>query len=71
MEHELLVLEFPPRPDREPEPNLFIDTKFNYWNLPVKAKVLLVSNVPKVRIKESIGTAKINNSTGIVSYNLW
>jgi hypothetical protein len=47
-EHELLVYIHPPRPDREPEPNIFIDSKFNYWNLPAKARVLLVSNVPKV-----------------------
>ena len=36
------------REGREPELNLFIDPKFRYWNLPAKAKVLLVSNVPQV-----------------------
>jgi len=46
-EHELLVYTYPPRPDREPEPNIFIDAKFNYWNLSANARVLLVSNVPK------------------------
>ena len=51
-EHELLVWDNPPRPDREPEPNIFVDSKFNYWNLPVKARVLLVSNVPKVTLVE-------------------
>ena len=39
-----------PREGREPELNLFIDKRFNYWNLPVKAKVLLVSNVPQVQM---------------------
>jgi hypothetical protein len=47
-EHQLLVFTYPPRPDREPEPNIFIDRQFNYWNLPANARVLLVSNVPKV-----------------------
>lgn len=37
-----------PREGREPELNLYIDNKFNYWNLPVKARVLLVSNIPQV-----------------------
>ena len=37
-----------PREGREPELNIFIDKRFNVWNLPVKAKVLLVSNVPQV-----------------------
>jgi len=36
-----------PREGREPELSLFIDKKFNYWNLPVKAKVLLISNIPQ------------------------
>lgn len=36
-----------PREGREPELNLFIDKKFNYWNLPSKAKVLLISNIPQ------------------------
>jgi len=36
-----------PREGREPELNIFIDKRFNYWNLPVKAKVLLISNVPQ------------------------
>jgi len=36
-----------PREGREPELNLFIDKKFNYWNLPIKARVLLVSNIPQ------------------------
>ena len=40
-----------PREGREPELNIFIDKRFNYWNLPEKAKVLLVSNVPQVRVK--------------------
>ena len=39
-----------PRENREPGLNIFIDQKFNYWNLPVKAKVLLISNVPQVKI---------------------
>ena len=38
-----------PREGREPELNIFIDKRFNYWNLPVKAKVILVSNLPQVR----------------------
>eukprot|EP00092_Neocalanus_flemingeri_P031323 GFUD01034019.1.p1 GENE.GFUD01034019.1~~GFUD01034019.1.p1 ORF type:complete len:258 (-),score=75.84 GFUD01034019.1:148-921(-) len=29
------------------EPNVYIDSKFNYWNLPTKARVLLISNVPQ------------------------
>lgn len=37
-----------PREGREPGLNIFIDPKFNYWNLPVKARVLLISNVPQV-----------------------
>ena len=37
-----------PREGREPELNIFIDKRFNYWNLPVKAKVILVSNLPQV-----------------------
>ena len=37
-----------PREGREPELNIFIDRKFNYWNLPVKARVILVSNIPQV-----------------------
>lgn len=37
-----------PREGREPELNLFIDKRFNFWNLPVKAKVILVSNIPQV-----------------------
>lgn len=36
-----------PREGREPELNLYIDKKFNYWNLPTKARVLLISNVPQ------------------------
>ena len=40
-----------PREGREPELNLFIDKKFNYWNLPIKARVLLVSNIPQVTLK--------------------
>merc|ERR1712048_243325 len=36
-----------PREGREPELNIFIDKKFNYWNLPVKAKTVLLSNVPQ------------------------
>jgi len=39
---------FKPREGREPELNLYIDRKFNFWNLPVKARVLLVSNVPQI-----------------------
>jgi len=35
------------RVGREPELSLFTDPKFRYWNLPAKAKVLLVSNLPK------------------------
>ena len=35
-----------PREGREPELNIFIDQKFNIWNLPDKARVLLVSNLP-------------------------
>ena len=35
-----------PREGREPELNIFIDPKFNVWNMPAKAKVLLVSNLP-------------------------
>ena len=38
-----------PRDGREPELNLYIDKKFNFWNLPTKARVLLISNVPQVR----------------------
>ena len=37
-----------PREGREPELNIFIDQKFNVWNLPDKAKVVLVSNLPQV-----------------------
>ena len=37
-----------PREGREPELNIFIDKRFNVWNLPVKAKVLLASNLPQV-----------------------
>ena len=37
-----------PREGREPPLNIYIDPKFNYWNLPVKARVLLISNVPQV-----------------------
>ena len=37
-----------PREGREPELNLFIDKRFNFWNLPVKAKVILVSDIPQV-----------------------
>ena len=37
-----------PREGREPELNIFIDQKFNIWNLPSKAKVVLVSNLPEV-----------------------
>jgi len=37
-----------PRQGREPELNIYIDNKFNYWNLPSKAKVLLISNIPQV-----------------------
>ena len=40
-----------PRVGREPELNLFIDNKFNVWNLPDKAKVVLVSNLPQVVIQ--------------------
>jgi len=36
-----------PREGREPELNIFIDKRFNYWNLPTKARVLLISNVPQ------------------------
>ena len=36
-----------PREGREPPLNIHIDQSFNYWNLPVKARVLLVSNVPQ------------------------
>jgi len=36
-----------PREGREPPLNIYIDPKFNYWNLPVKARVLLISNVPQ------------------------
>jgi len=36
-----------PREGREPELNLYIDKRFNYWNLPTKARVLLISNVPQ------------------------
>lgn len=36
-----------PREGREPELNIFIDKRFNFWNLPVKAKVILVSNLPQ------------------------
>ena len=36
------------REGREPELILCTDPKFRYWNLPAKAKVLLVSNVPEV-----------------------
>ena len=43
-----------PREGREPPLNIYIDPKFNYWNLPVKARVLLISNVPQV----SFSTAK-------------
>ena len=42
-----------PRENREAMLDIYIDQKFNYWNLPVKAKVLLISNVPQV-IKWSI-----------------
>ena len=35
-----------PREGREEAPPLFVDAKFNVWNLPCKAKVLLVSNIP-------------------------
>lgn len=43
-----------PREGREPELNIFIDKRFNFWNLPVKAKVILVSNLPQViNIKKS------------------
>ena len=38
-----------PRDGREPELNIYIDKKFNFWNLPTKARVLLISNVPQVR----------------------
>ena len=38
-----------PREGREPGLNIFIDQRFNYWNLPVKARVLLISNVPQVK----------------------
>ena len=37
-----------PRDGREPELNIFINKKFNFWNLPTKARVLLISNVPQV-----------------------
>jgi len=36
-----------PREGREPGLDIFIDNQFNYWNLPVKARVLLISNVPQ------------------------
>jgi len=35
------------REGREPELALFVDPRFRYWNLPAKARVLLVSNVPQ------------------------
>jgi len=35
------------REGREPELDLYIDKRFNYWNLPTKARVLLISNVPQ------------------------
>ena len=38
------------RVGREPELSLFTDPKFRYWNLPAKAKFLLVSNLPKVQL---------------------
>ena len=38
-----------PRDGREPELNIYIDKRFNFWNLPTKARVLLISNVPQVR----------------------
>ena len=40
-----------PRVNREPGLNIYIDQTFNYWNLPVKAKVLLISNVPEVSLQ--------------------
>lgn len=45
-----------PREGREPELNIFIDKRFNYWNLPVKAKVILVSNIPQVKNVSFINT---------------
>jgi len=41
------VEERKPREGREPMLDLYIDQKFNFWNLPVKARVLLISNVPQ------------------------
>lgn len=38
---------FSGREGREKPLDIFIDTKFNYWNLPVKARVLLISNLPQ------------------------
>merc|ERR1719334_1523843 len=35
------------REGREPPLDIYIDQNFNYWNLPVKARVLLISNVPQ------------------------
>ena len=40
---------FSGREGREKPLDIFIDTKFNYWNLPVKARVLLISNLPQVQ----------------------
>ena len=39
-----------PREGREPPLNIFIDHKFNIWNLPVQAQVLLVSNISQVSV---------------------
>jgi len=43
-----------PREGREPELNIFIDQKFNVWNLPDKAKVVLVSNLPQCLCKPDL-----------------
>ena len=43
-----------PREGREPPLNIFIDQKFNIWNLPVQAQVLLVSNISQVSVDRSV-----------------
>jgi hypothetical protein len=40
---------FKPLAGREPELDIYIDKRFNFWNLHTNARVLLISNVPQVR----------------------
>ena len=60
-----------PREGREPELNIFIDQKFNVWNLPDKAKVVLVSNLPQVCLTSHVPCAysDATNSMGSIQHH--